>query len=94
MAEGEEEPVKASFADRPAIPRKRERPTRSDANCDVHRNGKRPLEATAEPGHQGTKRSHSEYEGQPAKKSKTTEPGTNPVVVVEDGGGAIVIDDD
>lgn len=93
----EEKPVKASFIERPEIPRKPKKPSQPEANGHGHGNGEAPLVTGVESERKGIKRSHPGDEGQPAptKKARMADSTTtNDVVVVEDAGGAIVIEDD
>ncbi|EQL04158.1 Molybdenum cofactor biosynthesis, MoeB [Ophiocordyceps sinensis CO18] len=93
ITDSDEKPVKASFIDRPEIPRKPKKPAQTEANGDGHLNGKHSLDAAPEPERKGTKRSLPDEGGQPTKKARMAD-STNDVVIVEDAGGAIVIDDD
>lgn len=92
-----DKPYKASFAERPEIPRKpaKSAPAATATNGDGQQNGQPTVseDVQMESGPKGTKRPNAEDDDQPAKKARTSGEQADEVVLVEDDSGAIVIDD-
>ncbi|KJZ80252.1 hypothetical protein HIM_00102 [Hirsutella minnesotensis 3608] len=90
---GEGKPVKASFVDRPQIPRKPKKQAEPETNGESGQNGNHSTNVMIEPMQKGVKRSHPDDDSQPTKKAKMTQSGQDDIVIVDEAGGAIVIDD-
>lgn len=92
-----EKPVKASFTEKPDIPKKPAKaPEPTGATNGATNGNSKPAEVEVVPssGPQGTKRPNEEEDVQPLKKARISDHGAADVVTLEDTDGAIIIDDD